>query len=62
MTKLQRKLTSGDFGESWFNDGSLTGDELIWQFTHVVSCYEAVGIRILGFECNAGGQNARLLQ
>jgi len=49
-------------GEFWFNNGSLTGDELMWQFTHVVSCYEAVGIRILGFECDAGGQNARLLK
>jgi len=33
----------------------------MWQFKHVVPCYEAVGIRILGFECDAGGQNARLL-
>ncbi len=49
-------------GEFWFNNGSLTGDELMWQFKHVVSCYEAVGIRILGFECDAGGQNARLLK
>jgi len=49
-------------GEFWFNDRSLTGDELMWQFPHVVSCYEAVGIRILGFECDAGGQNARLLK
>jgi len=45
-------------GEFWFNNGSLTGDELMWQFTHVVTCYEAVGICILGFECDAGGQNA----
>jgi len=34
----------------------------MWQFQHVVTCYEAVGIQILGFQCDAGGQNARLLK
>jgi hypothetical protein len=28
---------------------------------HVVSCYEAIHCKIVGFECDAGGQNARLL-
>jgi len=46
---------------NFFNDGSLMGDELMWQFTHVVSCYEAIGISIEGSICNAGGQNAHLL-
>jgi len=32
------------------------------QFSHIVTCYNAVRIQILGFECNAGGQNARLLK
>jgi len=46
---------------SFLNDGSLIGDELMWQFTHVVSCYEAIDISIERFVCDAGGQNARLL-
>jgi len=44
----------------FFNSGSLTGDELLRQFTHVVSCYESIGVRILGCVCDAGGQNSRL--
>ncbi len=48
-------------GEYFYNSGSLSGDELIWQFIHVVCCYESVGVQIFGFESDAGGQNARLL-
>jgi len=46
--------------EYFFNSGSLTGDELLRQFVHVVSCYEAIGVRILGCVSDAGGQNSRL--
>jgi hypothetical protein len=48
-------------GEYFFNNGSLSGDALFEQFMHVVSCYEAIHCKIVGFECDAGGQNARLL-
>jgi len=47
--------------ESFFNDGSLMGDELIWQFTHVVSYYKSIGMSMEGFVCDTGGQNACLL-
>jgi len=46
--------------EYFFNSGSLMGDELMHQFMHVVSCYEAIGIWILGCICDAGGQNSHL--
>jgi len=46
--------------EYFFNSGSLTGDELLCQFMHVVSCYESIGVHILGCVCDAGGQNSRL--
>jgi len=46
--------------EYFFNSGCLTGDELLRQFVHVVSCYEAIGVRILGCVSDAGGQNSRL--
>jgi len=46
--------------EYFFNSGCLTGDELLRQFVHVVSCYEAIGVQILGCVSDAGGQNSRL--
>jgi len=47
-------------GEYFFNSSSLTGDELLHQFMHMVLCYESIGIRILGCVCDAGGKNSRL--
>jgi len=46
--------------EYFFNSGSLTGNELMHQFMHVVSCYKAIGVQILGCICDAGGQNSQL--
>ena len=46
--------------EYFFNTGSLTGDDLIAQIMHVISCYEAVGVKIFGLILDAGGGNKSL--
>ena len=48
--------------EFWFNAGSLDGETLIEQFNQVVIRCETVGSRVLGFVCDAGGNNARLMK
>lgn len=45
--------------EFFFNNGALTGDELLEQILHVITCYEMVGCRIHGILSDAGGVNAR---
>ena len=46
--------------EFWFNSGSLSGEELIEQFSQVVLRLETIGARVLGMASDAGGNNARL--
>jgi len=29
-------------GKFWLNNGCLSGNELMWQFAHVLTCYEAI--------------------
>jgi hypothetical protein len=48
--------------EFFFNDGSLNGDELLDQLTHVLLSYELVGAKVLGIESDAGGNNAGLIK
>ena len=48
--------------EFWFNGGSLDGNTLLEQFIQVVLHCELVGARVLGFVCDAGGGNARLMK
>lgn len=47
--------------EFWFNNGKLSGDALLEQFTRVVMNCETIGSRVLGMVCDAGGNNARLM-
>jgi len=56
LRTIWNELHNGFF----YNDGLLSGDELMWQFNHVVSCYEAIGISVEGMVCDASGQNVRL--
>ena len=46
--------------EFWYNSGSLTGEALLQQFMQVVMRCEMVGQQIVGFVCDAGGNNAKL--
>ena len=48
--------------EFFFNDGSLDGDELLDQLTHVLLSYELVGAKVLGIVSDAGGNNAGLIK
>ena len=48
--------------ESWSNAGSLNGNTLLEQFKQVVMRCEMVGLRVLGFVCDAGGNNARFMK
>ena len=48
--------------EFWYNHGTLNGDELLEQFTQVVMRCETAGFRVLGFVCDAGGPNTRLMK
>ena len=45
----------------FFNGGSLDGDTLLEQFNQVVIHCEMIGARVVGFVCDAGGGNARLM-
>jgi len=47
-------------GKYFYNSGLLHGNGIIWQFIHIVCCYESVGVHIFGFESDTGGQNACL--
>ena len=46
----------------WYNSGGLKGDELLEQFNQVVMRCETIGFRVLGFVCDAGGPNTRLMK
>ena len=46
---------------SFFNDGTLDGDEITQQIYHVISCCEVVGLTVLGICCDAGGSNRSFL-
>ena len=45
----------------FFNSGSLTGNELLRQFNHVVLACEMSNMQVHGFVSDAGGNNARLM-
>jgi hypothetical protein len=47
--------------EFWYNSGGLKRDELLEQFNQVVMRCETIGFRVLGFVCDAGGPNTRLM-
>ena len=47
--------------EFFFNNGSLTGDELLRQFLRVVGHCELIGVSILGLLNDAAGQNVKLV-
>ena len=46
----------------WFNGGSLDGDGMLKQFIHMVVHCEIICLRVLGFVCDAGGVNTRLIK
>jgi hypothetical protein len=48
--------------EFFFNSGSITKDELLRQFMHVVTCYEMSGVKVMGIVPDAGGPNSGLLK
>jgi hypothetical protein len=55
----------GVFGERhnanyFYNKGSLTGDAILRQMIHVISCYDMINVEIHGICSDAGGGNARL--
>jgi hypothetical protein len=61
--RTTRKLTDKAFkhnAEFFYNTGSLDADELLRQFMHVITCYEMIGVWILGNCMDAGGGNAGL--
>jgi hypothetical protein len=49
-------------GEFFFNNGSLSGDDLLKQTKQVILGYEMAGAQILGLGLDGGGNNARLLK
>ncbi len=49
-------------GEFFYNNGSLSGDELLRQIKQVIMGYEMIGVRIIGLSCDGGGNNARLFK
>jgi hypothetical protein len=49
-------------GEFFFNTGSFTGDDMLAQIIHVISCLELVGFTVKGTCMDAGGTNASLLK
>jgi hypothetical protein len=55
----------GIFGKShnanyFSNKGSLTGDAILRQIIHVISCYDMINVEIHGICSDVGGGNARL--
>ena len=53
------------YGKTWnceyhFNNGSLSGEELVHQFFHVIIGLESVGARVYLMLCDGGGNNARM--
>jgi hypothetical protein len=46
--------------EFFYNNGTLSGDELLEQVMHVISCCELAGIMIHALVCDAGGPNKSL--
>ena len=47
--------------EFFFNDGSFTGNELLYQLFHVLSMCNVVNVNVLGACLDAGGNNSILL-
>ncbi|KAI2494045.1 hypothetical protein MHU86_20488 [Fragilaria crotonensis] len=47
--------------EFFYNNGSLTGDELLRQFLRVAGHCELIGVHILGLLNDAAGQNVKLV-
>ena len=47
--------------EFFYNNGTLSGDALLEQFTRVVMNCETIGSRVLSLVCDAGGNNVRLI-
>eukprot|EP00986_Skeletonema_menzelii_P020755 scaffold32210_cov114-Skeletonema_menzelii.AAC.1 len=57
-----RSITGRTFNcEFFYNAGSLSGNALLEQFTRVVVNCELVGSKVFGLVCDAGGNNARLM-
>ena len=48
--------------EFWYNAGSLDGNALLEQFNQIVLQCKTVGMRIIGFVCDAGGNNTKLFR
>lgn len=48
--------------EFFLNNGELNGAELVQQFHHVVMACEAISCQVHGFQCDAGGNNARMVK
>jgi hypothetical protein len=48
--------------EFFFNSGSITKEELLPQYMHVVSCYEMSGVKVLGIVPDTGGPKLGLLK
>lgn len=46
----------------FFNDGKLSGDTMLRQFDHVVTCCESTGAHVVGVTCDLGGPNGRFMQ
>jgi len=46
--------------EFFYNHGSLSGDELVAQVMHVITCCESAGVQIHGLVADAGGNNKSL--
>ena len=46
--------------EFFYNNGVLTGNDLMFQLFHILTFCNTVGCRIFGLASDAGGNNARL--
>ena len=46
--------------EYFFNDGSMTSDDVLGQALHAIGCLTMIGFTVLGIVCDAGGANSGL--
>ena len=46
--------------EYFFNDGTLDGENLLYQFSHIVRCLELVGFRVHGLVSDSGSSNVQM--
>jgi hypothetical protein len=58
--RFQSVYNEGCSCKFFFNSGNLDGDELLRETTHVTTCLELVGVKILAYVANAGGANERM--